>query len=171
MRSAARASASARLPIRVGTRRSSPPRPRMRSAGGTNGDGVMPMLVHTPVMSFSMSTMRLCSIGSTGVGMNRSNERMRRCSRSMAWPNMISTSALARCCVPICATALPAIFRQSRMRADGQVRAAAPRRRRWAAWPGNMPPRPRRTKRDRGRRCCRTGTIVVVGTPSASNCG
>ena len=50
--------------------------------------------------------MRLCSIGSTGAGMNRSNERIRRCSRSIAWPNMISTSALARCWLPICATAL-----------------------------------------------------------------
>ena len=40
-------------PIRVGTRRSSPPRPRMRSAGGTNGDGVIPMLAHTmePVLA------------------------------------------------------------------------------------------------------------------------
>ena len=38
--------------------------------------------------------------------MNRSNDRIRRCSRSIAWPNMISTSALARCWLPICATAL-----------------------------------------------------------------
>ncbi len=37
------------------------------------------------------------TIGSTGCGMKRSNERMRRCSRSIAWPNMINTSALARC--------------------------------------------------------------------------
>ena len=57
----------------------------------------MPMLVQTDVMPFSMSANRLRSIGSTGAVMNRSNDRIRRCSRSIAWPNMMSTSALARC--------------------------------------------------------------------------
>ena len=94
----------------------------MRSAAGTKGELVIPMLVQTPVMPFSMSASRLRNIGSTGSGMNRSND---------SHPPLLALDRLAEHDQHVGAGALlvahlghgaPAVLRQPRVRADREMR-------------------------------------------------
>ena len=151
-------------------RRSSPPRPRMRSAAGTNGELVMPMLVHTLVMPFSMSSDAAAQHRIDRSGherLERSHAPLLALDRLAEHDQHVGAGALL---IAHVRDRLAPVFRQPGMRADGQVR-----QQRLGAGVGKGGQEVRR----RGRRSTtprsslgnrRAGTIVVVGMPNGSSC-
>ena len=89
-----------------GTRRSSPARPRSRSAGRhERRAGDAHARPHAGDASSPCRRSGCAASDRPAAGMKRSKSRIRLCSRSIAWPNSTSTSPLARCWLPINATA------------------------------------------------------------------